>query len=89
MDVAALKDHLMIYGDLDGQCAKCQNIGVKLVDPICSKCGTEFKHIAFRHVKAHTPKMLKIANERAHINFIDYDDYQKALGAIKAQNFLK
>ncbi len=88
-NIDSIKEHLLIYGDLDGQCAKCQHTGIKLDEEKCSSCGTAFQSIAFRHVKAHLPKMLKLSQNRPLVEFIDFDDYKKALGAIKAQNFLK
>jgi len=55
----------------------------------CPACQTVFKHIAFLNVKAHMPKIQKLSAERPEIVIIDYDDYKRSLGAIKAEEFLK
>jgi len=35
------------------------------------------------------PKIYKIFEERPHIKIIDFDDYNRNIGALKAQEFLK
>jgi len=79
----------MIYGDLSGSCSKCQAIDLKMDVTVCPKCETEFKYVSFRNVKVHLPKMFKLMEERPHLGIIDYDDYKRNVGALKAEEFLK
>ena len=88
-DVHEVKAHLLIYGDLSGQCAHCQQMDIKLDLVRCPACQAEFKYIAFRNIKTHFPKVQKIREERPHWLILDYEDYTRALGAVKAQEFLK
>ena len=88
-DIMDISKHLLVYGDLSASCENCKAIDLKLNDHKCPQCDTEFKYISFRNVKSHFPKITKITNERPSLEIIDYDDYKKCLGAIKAENFLK
>ena len=36
----------------------------------CPKCAAEFKYIAFRNVKAHLHKMIKLAEQRPSITMV-------------------
>jgi len=89
LDIYQIKTNLLIYGDLGGSCAACQKIDIKLEDHHCPECGTEFKYISFRNVKAHMPKLQKLAAQRPGLVFVDYDDYSRQIGALKAKEFLK
>ena len=88
-DVNDVKKHLLTYGDLSGTCTNCNKIDVKLDALKCPECQTEFKYISFRNIKVHLPKVLRIAQERPNIQFIDFDDYKSSVGSLKAEEFLK
>jgi hypothetical protein len=89
MDVHEIKKHLLIYGDLSAQCAECQTMDIKLDMVACPKCGTAFKFIAFRNVRQHLPKLQKIHETRPEVQFVDFDDYTRIMGELKARDFLK
>ncbi len=86
--VDEVKAHLMTYGALSGMCANCRNMDVKLDMAKCPQCSHEFKYIAFQNVKDHMPKMLRLAQERPQILFIDYDDFKRIEGEEKAKGIL-
>ena len=89
MDIQDIKEHLLICGDLSASCEKCKAINLKIDAVKCPECQSEFKYIAFRNIKSHWPKLPRIAEERPHLNFIDFDDYTRITGALKAREFLK
>ena len=89
LDVGVIKPQLLVYGDLAGTCENCGTLDIKIDIPKCPKCAAEFKYIAFRNVKAHLPKMIKLAEQRPSITMVDYDDYKHQLGAKKAEDFFK
>jgi len=89
LDIYDIQKHLMIYGDLSAQCAACQVMDVKLDNACCPKCGAEFKYISFRNIRNHLPKLQKLHEQRPEVQFVDYDDYKRELGALKAKEFLK
>lgn len=89
MDLYEIKRHLLIYGDLNGQCANCQAMEIKIDETKCPSCSTEFKYLAFRQVAHHIPKMQKLNEERHGLIFVDHDDFKKLYGALKAEEFFK
>ena len=89
LDIQNIKLHLLIYGDLSASCANCSKMDFKLEMTHCPDCHTEFKYISFRNIKTHFPKIQKITSERPNIIIVDYDDYSRSVGAMKAQEFLR
>ncbi|MBN1870297.1 MAG: hypothetical protein JW847_06980 [Candidatus Omnitrophica bacterium] len=88
-DINEVKQHLLIYGDLSAQCANCQAMDLKLDTAACPKCKAEFKYIAFRNVRNHLPKLQKMNETKPGIQFVDFDDYSRSIGELKARDFLK
>lgn len=89
LDITAIKSQLLIYGDLTGSCANCQQIDVAIDAIACPACKAKFKYVSFRNIKSHYPKALKMIQDRPEVVLVDFEDYQKNLGAHKAQEFLK
>ena len=84
-----VKTHLLAYGALSGSCASCKEMDVRLDAVQCPACKTEFKYIAFQNVRDHMPKMLRIAQERPQLTFVDYDDFKRLEGEEKARGILE
>ena len=84
-----IKQHLLIYGDISAQCANCQAMDLKLDMTKCPKCDADFKYISFRNVRNHLPKLQTINATRPDILFVDFDDYKRISGELKARDFLK
>lgn len=89
LDIKNIRDHLLIYGDLSASCSKCKALDIKLDVTACPHCQTEFKYIAFRNVKNHIPKLQKIMETRPYIVLVDFEDYSRILGVLKAEEFLR
>ena len=89
LDVDKIRQHLLIYGDLSGNCANCQTIDIKLDTPQCPNCQTEFKYIAFRNIKSHLPKLKKLSEGRPGLVFVDHEDFKQSWAALKAEKFLR
>ena len=89
IDVKTIKPNLLVYGDVSGVCENCHKVDIKLDLTHCPGCQTEFKFIAFRNIMVHFPKVQKLFSERPQVMIIDFDDYRRNLGAMKAQEFLK
>ena len=79
----------MICGDLSVSCSKCNCLSVKIDMTQCPECQTEFKYISFRNTGGNMPKILKLYDLRLELTFIDFDDFKKMTGAVKAQEFFK
>jgi hypothetical protein len=87
LDPNTIKPHLLIYGEISGQCANCGEMDVKLHDYQCPVCKTDFHYISFRSTKSHFPKIIKLLQERPSVTLIDYDDYKRSDGASKVDDF--
>ncbi len=89
LDIEKIKSHLLLYGDLAGQCAQCQQIGIKLDVLKCPHCQADFQFLAFKNIKDHLPKISKILRERPSLVLVDFDDFKRISSANKAEEFLK
>ena len=91
-DIAEIEQHLMMIGDLKGDCAQCRelNLDYKQVRQ-CPKCGTVFHYITSRRLESHPAERFQIVkrtNEiRPDLVCIDYEDYKKLTGRQKARDF--
>ncbi len=88
LDFDEVKAHTLEYGVLSGICSKCKNLDIKLDMQSCPKCGTHFKYIAFQNVKEHLPKILRIQEQRSDVRLIDYQDYKRIEGELRARSIL-
>jgi len=87
-DFNDLKEHTLEYGVLSGICSKCKTLDIKLDERYCPKCSTPFKYIAFQSVRDHLPKMLRILENRQDVTFVEYQDYKRIEGELKARSIL-
>lgn len=88
-DIKDIQQHLLIHGDLASSCAHCNALDLQLDMDQCPHCGAVFKYVAFRNVKSHLPKLQKLKDHRPGVIIVDFEDYQRLLGASKAQDFFK
>ncbi len=82
VDMQDISGHLLIVGDITGNSSKCRELGIDYSSAkSCPKCGTAFKYIAsrFREIK-------KIIKKRPDLVFVDFEDYRKVEGKIKARD---
>jgi len=89
MDLEEVKAHLLICGDLSAHCGNCNDMNLKIDMQGCPECRTEFKYIAFRNIRENMVKLLKLSESRPQVTFIDFDDFKKITGELKAQEFFK
>ncbi len=81
MDVSDIEKHLLIAGEVTGDCSSCRELGINYSSvKACPQCGNEFKYIATRF-----HEIRKIKQKRPDLIFIDFEDYKKATGKIKAK----
>lgn len=82
LDIDEISRHLLVVGEVTADCYNCKEIGLDYVSlKSCPKCNSPFKYIASR---SHEIK--KIKNRRQDLIFIDFDDFKKAAGFIKAKS---
>lgn len=91
-DIDDVTKHLLIMGDLTGDCASCRALGIDFYKAgTCPECGTPFKYLTSRRLEANPGErfhLVRRMNEkRPDLLFIDYTDYQKIMGQKKARDF--
>ncbi len=89
LDFDDIKEHLLIFGDLTAHCSKCRALDLKLDVTTCPSCHTPFKYISFRNVRHHLPKLQKLMETNPSIVLVDFEDYTRIMGQVKAEEFLK
>ena len=91
-DIADITKHLVIIGDVAGDCASCREFGIDIKKTNeCPKCHTTFKYIASRRISEHSGERFQITKRLQELKpglvAIDYDDFQKITGSQKARDF--
>ena len=93
VEVEEISKHLMIVGELTGDCANCREINIDYtMEKYCPKCKTEFKYITSRpasEIKSNRFSVMKrVSYRRQDLIPIDYQDYKDIMGKIKARKLL-
>ena len=90
-DVEEVKKHLLILGDLKGDCASCRALGINPDQGVCPECRTDFKYVTSRRLESHAGERFQFAKKmqerRPDLIVIDYSDYTKVMGKKKARDF--
>lgn len=91
-DLEDVKKHLLIAGDLSGDCASCRALGIdSYTAKQCPECGTPFKYGTSRRLDAHPGERFRFAKrmleKRPDLILIDHTDYTQMIGQKKARDF--
>ena len=91
-DLDDVAKHLVIMGDLVGDCANCRELGINLKQTNeCPKCHAVFKYIASRRSANYPGERFQLTRRlqelKPNLVVIDYEDYQKVTGSQKARDF--
>jgi hypothetical protein len=91
-DITEIEKHLMIVGDLKGDCASCKELGLDYRSvKQCPRCQTVFSYITCRRFETNPGERFQIvkrlADARNDLKWIDYDDYKKLTGRQRARDF--
>lgn len=75
-DYEDVEAHLLVVGDLKGDCFHCREIGIDyLTASRCPQCGTEFKYISSRQQKSAGVKLIAaLHHKRPDLIFVELDD---------------
>ena len=93
-DVGQITAQLLMVGDLKSDCANCRQLGLDCATAVsCPSCHVIFKYVTSRHAggiqEGRMGIVKRIKAKRQDLIFIDYDDYKKIIGRIKAKDFFK
>ena len=91
-DIEDVKQHLLIMGDLSGDCGACRALGIdSYTAATCPECGTPFKYATSRRLEMHAGERFqwarRVQEKRPDLVLIDYTDYMKTMGQKKARDF--
>ena len=85
LDIQEVKRHLLIAGDLSGCCSACQALDIPFEAERCPSCHTAFHYLSFRRPDTQRAKIAKIARRRPSLRIIDFQDYEREAGSLKAR----
>jgi len=90
-DISEIQKHLLIVGDLMGDCANCKEIGIDYKTATeCPKCKQQFKYFTSRRFETHRGERFQLIKRlhqvRNDITWIDYEDFKKITGQQKARD---
>ena len=91
-DIEDVRQHILIMGDLKGDCGACRALGIDAYQAKqCPECGVPFKYVSSRRLEANPGERFQLARrvheKRPDLILIDYADYSKVLGQKKARDF--
>ena len=91
-DIEDVRKHLLIAGDLTGDCAACRALGINVLSAgQCPECGTPFRYLSSRRTELNPAERFQFARrmseKRPDLILIDYTDYMKVIGQKKARDF--
>lgn len=94
VDAEGIQQHLVIVGELTGDCGHCRHVGIDYVkEKSCPQCGHPFRFITCRtaagSMKGAMGAVRRIKERRPDLTFIDYNDYSHVIGSKKAHDFFK
>ena len=92
-DVEGIKQHLLIVGDVTGECGACRCLGIKYTEVKgCPECKTEFKFMTARaatgSAKAVGGLIKRLKDRRPDLQMVDFDDYKAVTGRLSARDLL-
>ena len=94
LDLMDLEKHLLVVGDLYGDCNSCKELGLTWQEAkVCPQCQTPFKYVTLRQSMPHGEEkgsqLYRIAQKRPDLIYVDYADFKKGSGKDKAHKFFQ
>jgi hypothetical protein len=92
MDYDDVSKHLMVVGELTGDCFSCRAIGIDYKkEKYCPQCKTDFRFISYRKssLSIKTAQIARLCERRPDLTYVEYDDIKEIDDRLKAKNFFK
>ncbi len=92
MDFDEVSKHLLVVGELTGDCFSCRQVGINYsLEKYCPQCKTDFKYISYRkNSDAITTGLIsKICNRRPDLVYVEYKDVKEISDRKKVKDFFK
>lgn len=92
MDFELVSKHLLVVGDLSGDCFSCRHFGIDYArEKYCPQCKTDFRYISLRKPAGavRTAHISKICQKRPDLTYVEYNDVKEIADRQKAKEFFK
>ena len=92
IDFDVISKHLLIVGELSGDCFSCRQIGIDYSrEKYCPGCKTDFRYISYRKPFSSitTAQIGRLAQRRPDLVYIEYNDIKEISDRLKAKNIFK
>ncbi|HAJ56570.1 MAG TPA: hypothetical protein DCL35_02245 [Candidatus Omnitrophica bacterium] len=92
MDYDEVSKHLLIVGELTGDCFSCREVGINYTrEKYCPQCKTDFKYISYRKAAdaITTGAIARICTRRPDLVYVEYKDIKEIADRQKVKNIFK
>lgn len=92
IDYDDISKHLLIVGELTGDCFSCRQVGIDYArEKYCPQCKTDFRYISYRKpTNAITGAYIsRLCLKRPDLTYVEYNDVKEIADRQKAKNFFK
>jgi len=86
-DIKDIEQHLLVIGELSGECYNCHKIGLQISSQACPQCQARFKYMGFRR-KINPSSIPRFKEMHPRLICIDFDDFKKVLSKKEARRLL-
>lgn len=89
LDFDEVAKHLLVVGDLKGDCFTCRQIGIDYGrEKYCPGCKTDFKYVTYRK-PADAPMIGRLMRKRPDLVYVEFSDVKEVSDTRKARDFFK
>lgn len=92
LDFDDVSKHLMVVGDLTGDCFSCRHVGIDYTrEKYCPQCKTDFKYISYRRLSSAITgaQISRLCQKRPDLTYVEYGDVKEIADRLKVKNFFK
>jgi hypothetical protein len=92
MDYDDVSKHLLVVGELMGDCFACRHVGIDYGrEKYCPQCKTDFKYISYRKDSdaITTGNIAKICQRRPDLTYVEYKDIKEISDRKKVKDIFR
>lgn len=92
LDYDEITKHLLIAGDLTGDCFSCREVGIDYSrEKYCPQCKTDFRYITLRKFSdaVKGAQIAKLCKKRPDLTYVEYADIKEIADRLKVKKIFK
>lgn len=92
LDYDLVTKHLLVVGELSGDCFSCRHIGIDYSrEKYCPECKTDFRYISYRRTSETTGSshVARLCQRRPDLTYVEYTDIKEIADKQKAKGLFK